>query len=286
MNLEQQGMDRQGVENQLELVQEAAGEQQLQSCCKVFKMKGSTLDKISAFLGELIGTGILVFLGCMGCVKTDLFPNSHLQIVLNFGFAVLVAIQCFGCVSGAHLNPAVTVAAYIYEMVTLRMAFAYFAAQMLGAFIGYGLLMVLLPSSTLNVGAGLCVTLPHDSVSTGQAFGIEFVITSILVIVCCGVWDPRNSKFHDSVGIRFGLAIACLACAAGPFTGASMNPARSFAPALWNKYFESNWIYWLAPLSSSAITAYAYKVVFRREVVEAEITSNEKLRQLEDVQLS
>ncbi|XP_037714492.1 aquaporin AQPcic isoform X1 [Drosophila subpulchrella] len=255
-------------------------------CCKVFKMKGSTLDKISAFLGELIGTGILVFLGCMGCVST--FPNSHLQIVLNFGFAVLVAIQCFGCVSGAHLNPAVTVAAYIYDMVSLSMAFAYFAAQMLGAFIGYGLLMVLLPKSALegSEGNGLCVTLPHSSVLPGQAFGIEFVITSILIIVCCGVWDPRNSKFHDSVGIRFGLAIACLACAAGPFTGASMNPARSFAPALWNTNFQSNWIYWLAPLSASAITAYAYKVVFRREVVEAEITSNEKLRHLEDVQLS
>ncbi|XP_016947354.1 aquaporin AQPcic isoform X2 [Drosophila biarmipes] len=249
-------------------------------------MKGSTLDKISAFLGELIGTGILVFLGCMGCVKTDIFPNNHLQIVLNFGFAVLVAIQCFGCVSGAHLNPAVTVAAYIYDMISLSMALAYFVAQMLGAFIGYGLLMVLLPEDTLKAGAGLCVTLPHTSVTSVQAFGIEFVITSILIIVCCGVWDPRNSKFHDSVGIRFGLAIACLACAAGPFTGASMNPARSFAPALWQINFSKNWIYWLAPLSASAVTAWAYKVVFRREVVEAEITSNEKLRQLEEVNLS
>ncbi|KAH8308994.1 hypothetical protein KR059_004734, partial [Drosophila kikkawai] len=256
------------------------------SCCKVFKMKGSTLDKICAFLGELIGTGILVFLGCMGCVKTDLFANNHLQIVLNFGFAVLIAIQCFGCVSGAHLNPAVTVAAYIYDMVTLPMAFAYFVAQMLGAFIGYGLLMVLLPAETISTGAGLCVTLPHATVTDAQGFGIEFVITSILVIVCCGVWDPRNAKFHDSVAIRFGLAIACLACAAGPFTGASMNPARSFAPALWNMHFEKNWIYWLAPLSSAALTAYAYKIVFRREVVEAEISANEKLRHLEDVQLS
>ncbi|KAH8253746.1 hypothetical protein KR032_006760, partial [Drosophila birchii] len=256
------------------------------SCCKVFKMKGSTLDKISAFLGELIGTGILVFLGCMGCVKTDLFANSHLQIVLNFGFAVLIAIQCFGCVSGAHLNPAVTVAAYIYDMVSLTMAFAYFVAQLLGAFIGYGLLKVLLPTETVNTGVGLCVTLPHATVTDAQGFGIEFVITSILVIVCCGVWDPRNAKFHDSVAIRFGLAIACLACAAGPFTGASMNPARSFAPALWNNHFEKNWIYWLAPLSSAAVTAYAYKIVFRREVVEAEISANEKLRHLEDVQLS
>ncbi|XP_033253988.1 aquaporin AQPcic-like isoform X1 [Drosophila miranda] len=255
-------------------------------CLKVFKMKGSTLDKICCFLAELIGTGMLIFLGCMGCVKSDLFPNNHLQIILNFGLAVMICIQCFGCVSGAHLNPAVTVAAYIYELVTLPMAFVYCVAQMLGAFIGYGLLKVLLPEDTLSAGVGLCVTLPHSSISHAQAFGIEFVITAILVIVCCGVWDPRNSKFHDSVAIRFGLAISCLACAAGPFTGASMNPARSFAPALWNAHFDSNWIYWLAPLSAAAVTAYAYKAVFRREVVEAEITSHEKLRQLEDVQLS
>ncbi|XP_032292028.1 aquaporin AQPcic isoform X2 [Drosophila virilis] len=249
-------------------------------------MKASTLDKISCFLAELLGTGILVFLGCMGCVKTDIFPNNHLQIVLNFGFAVLIAIQCFGCVSGAHLNPAVTVAAFIYELVTLPMAFVYFVGQMLGAFIGYGLLKALLPYSTINVPNGLCVTLPHAEVSSPQAFGIEFAATSILIIVCCGVWDPRNAKHHDSVAIRFGLAIAGLACAAGPFTGASMNPARSFAPALWNGNFDAHWIYWLAPLSGAAVTAIAYKAVFRREVVEAQIMSEEKLRQLEDVQLS
>lgn len=174
-------------------------------------MKASTLDKLSCFLAELLGTAILVFLGCMGCVKTDVFPNQHLQIVLNFGFAVLIAIQCFGCVSGAHLNPAVTVAAYIYDLVSLPMAFIYFVGQMLGAFIGYGLLKALLPESTLH---GLCVTLPHELVSNPQAFGIEFVATAILIIVCCGVWDPRNAQHHDSVAIRFGLAIACLACAA------------------------------------------------------------------------
>ncbi|EDW01053.1 aquaporin AQPcic isoform X2 [Drosophila grimshawi] len=246
-------------------------------------MKGSMLDKISCFLAELMGTGILVFLGCIGCVKTDIFPNNHLQIILNFGFAVLIAIQCFGCVSGAHINPAVTVAAYIYDLVTLPMALVYFAGQMLGAFIGYGLLKALLPDPTLD---GLCVTLPHATVTTPQAFGIEFVATSILIIVCCGVWDPRNAKHHDSVAIRFGLAIAGLACAAGPFTGASMNPARSFAPALWNTNFTAHWIYWLAPLSSAAITAITYKAVFRREVVEAQVIAEEKLRQLEDVQLS
>lgn len=72
----------------------------------------------------------------------------------------------------------------------------------------------------------------------------------------------------------------------GPFTGASMNPARSFAPALWNGNFNKHWIYWLAPLSAAGVTAVAYKAVFRREVVTAVITSDEKIRQLEDVQLS
>ncbi|KAH8316500.1 hypothetical protein KR067_009182, partial [Drosophila pandora] len=250
------------------------------SCCKVFKMKGSTLDKICAFLGELIGTGILVFLGCMGCINSPIFANTHLQIILNFGFAVLIAIQCVGCVSGAHVNPAVTVAALIYDMITVKMALVYFVAQLLGAFIGYGLLKLLMPTSVVEVGAGLCVTLPHTEVTVAQAFGIEFVVTSILILVCCGVWDPRNSKFHDSVPIRFGLAVAGLACAAGPFTGASMNPARSFGPALWNAHFEHHWIYWVAPLSSAAITAYAYKIVLRREVVQAETSTDEKLREI------
>lgn len=177
-------------------------------------MKGSTLDKICAFLGELIGTGILVFLGCMGCVNSPIFANTHLQTILNFGFAVLIAIQCVGCVSGAHINPAVTVAALIYDMVTVKMALVYLVAQLLGAFIGYGLLKLLVPTNVVDVGHGLCVTLPHSEISVAQAFGIEFVVTSILILVCCGVWDPRNSNFHDSVGIRFGLAVAGLACAA------------------------------------------------------------------------
>ncbi|KAH8413872.1 hypothetical protein KR222_010885, partial [Zaprionus bogoriensis] len=257
------------------------------SACKVFKMKSSTLDKLSCFLAELLGTAILVFLGCMGCVKTADFANNHLQTILNFGFAVLIAIQCFGCVSGAHLNPAVTVAAFIYDLVSLPMAFVYFVGQLLGAFIGYGLLKALLPDPTLHSPeTGLCVTLPAKGVTAPMAFGIEFAATSILIITCCGVWDPRNAKHHDSVAIRFGLAVAGLACAAGPFTGASMNPARSFAPALWNGNFQDHWLYWLAPLSAAAVTAIAYKAVFRREVVEAQITSDEKIRQLEDVQLS
>lgn len=244
-------------------------------------MKTATLDKICCFLAELIGTGLLVFLGCMGCIKTNEFPNSHIQLALNFGLVIMVVIQCFGCVSGSHLNPAVTVAAYIYDMVSASMAIIYFCGQMLGGFIGYGLLKAVLPSI---VEDDLCITKPHALVTPMQALGIEFIITCVLILVCCGVWDPRNGKFHDSTPVRFGLAVACLAITAGPFTGASMNPARTFGPALWNNNFTSHWVYWLGPMAAGVITAFGYKVVFRREVAVEAV--HHKLRNLEDVPLS
>uniref|UniRef100_A0A1I8MXM4 Major intrinsic protein n=1 Tax=Musca domestica TaxID=7370 RepID=A0A1I8MXM4_MUSDO len=249
------------------------------------KLKSDTLDKICTFMAELLGTAIMIFLGCMGCVSTDFFPNSHLQMCLSFGFVVMVVIQCFGCVSGAHLNPTVSIAAYIYGIISAPMVGVYFCGQMLGSIIGYGLLKIALPESALNTfSSGLCVTTPHPDVTAGQACLIEFVISAVLIITCCGVWDPRNAKFQDSVPIKFGLAIACLALTAGPFTGASMNPARSFGPALWNNNFTRHWVYWIGPLPAAVITSFGYKIVFRREV-KAE-TVHHKLRSLEDVPLS
>lgn len=181
-------------------------------------IKTDTLDKVSAFFGELVGTAMLVFLGCMGCVSTDVFKNSHLQMTLNFGLVILVVIQCFGCVSGSHLNPAVTVAAYIYNMVSAPVAIIYFCGQMLGGLVGYGLLKAVMPDSIIHSTAdGLCVTVVNPAVTEGQGVAIEFIITAILIWVCCGVWDPRNGKFHDSVPIRFGLAVACLAITAVSF---------------------------------------------------------------------
>lgn len=175
-------------------------------------MKTATLDKISVFLAELVGTGLLVFLGCMGCVKNDIFrDNNHLQMTLNFGLVILVVVQCFGCVSGSHLNPAVTVAAFVYDMVSAPMAAVYVCGQMLGGFIGYGLLKAVLPE---NMSDNLCVTMPHPEIGALKGCAIEFIITAVLILVCCGVWDPRNGKFHDSVPVRFGLAVACLACTA------------------------------------------------------------------------
>lgn len=94
------------------------------------------------------------------------------------------------------------------------MGAVYFVAQVLGGFMGFGVLKAVTPSHVFDrVGnsTGLCTTMPSDTVSPMQAVAVEFLLTMVLVLVCCGVWDPRNAKHHDSVPLRFGLAVACLA---------------------------------------------------------------------------
>lgn len=235
--------------------------------------KKQVLDSAGILLGEMIATAILMYVGCMGCVKSPSYPNSHFQSAVNFGFVILICIQCFSVVSGAHINPSVTLAKYICKGISLPMALLYFVAQILGAIIGYGLLLASLPNNVVrssDTPDGVCITVVAKDITLWQGLLIEFLLTCILVIVCCAVWDPRNAKFHDSVPIRFGLAVGCLALTAGQFTGASMNPARSFAPAVWNNVWEHHWIYWVGPLVASLLTSLLYKYVFCREPEEKE----------------
>lgn len=98
------------------------------------------------------------------------------------------------------------------------MACLYFIAQMLGAFMGYGLLMLVTPQKIFSPdeysGPGLCVTMPHADLTLTQAFAMEYLSTTILILLCAGVWDPRNAKYQDSIPIKFGFAIVALGCAA------------------------------------------------------------------------
>lgn len=113
---------------------------------------------------------------------------------------------------------------------------------------------------------GLCITVPADGISTFQAFLVEFIGTSILVLVICGLWDPRNKKNTDSTPLRAGLTVAVLVLITGPYTGASLNPARSLGPAVWTGDWQDHWIYWVAPTLGGAVTSLVYKTLFYRSV--------------------
>jgi len=107
-----------------------------------------------------------------------------------------------------------------------------------------------------------CVTGLHADLSTIQGLIVEGIATAILMMVVCSVWDPRNEKNTDSVPIRFGFTVIVLATATGPYTGCSLNPARSFAPALWNNQWRHQWVYWFGPIGGALISSYMYKSIF------------------------
>lgn len=236
----------------------------------------STKDRVTICAAEIGGTAMLVFLGCMGCVSSlasgGVIP--HEQISFTFGLAVMVAVQTFGHVSGSHINPIVTVAAATLGDIALIQVPVYFVGQMIGGLLGYALLLVATPdvymgnvynnSTGAKIGTGVCSPAINPLISAPQALFVEFMLCLILVLFCCGVWDSRNSTKHDSVAIRFGLLIAVLAMAGGPYTGANMNPARSFAPALFNGDWNHHWVYWLGPLSAGFVGAVLYRLIFRK----------------------
>lgn len=210
-------------------------------------MKLVTLDQVSCFLAELIGTGFLTFMGCMNCLQWGDKPPSHLQIIFGFSMVVFFIIQIFAHISGAHLNPAVSLSALILGLIDLQTFAHYGLAQLIGGFMGFGLLKALTPDkiyagSIPEGGAGLCVTAVNPLLSPTQGLLIEFFATAALILVFCSVVDPRNAKNSDGVSLKFGFVIFALAITTGPYTGGSFNPARSLAPAIWNGYWTHHWV--------------------------------------------
>ncbi|XP_066598606.1 aquaporin AQPAe.a-like [Prorops nasuta] len=229
---------------------------------ELWKIQSGTL---TMFIAECIGTGILIFIGCMGCIGTmTLSPPPPLQTALTFGLTVNLIIMMLGHVSGAHLNPAVTIGSVIMGLKSIPTAFIYCVAQVIGATIGYFLLMTVTPGNLFNDGfsnstLGLCVTEVHPSISLAQAFIIETLCTAFILLGACATWDRRCAHTTDSTALRFGFSVAAISFAAGPYTGCSMNPARSFGPALWNGAWKNQWLYWLGPTAGGFLGSYTYR---------------------------
>ena len=193
-------------------------------------------------LAEFLGTFGLVFAGTGAIVINHASQGAitHAGIALTFGLVVLAMIYAFGDVSGAHLNPAVTTAFAAARRFPWREVPAYFGAQLAGAFAASGLLRTLFPLDE-NLGA----TLPTGSEL--QSFILEIVLTFLLMLVVLSVSTGAKEK-GITAGIAIGAIIGLEAMFAGPICGASMNPARSLAPALLSGHPEHLWLYLAAPV--------------------------------------
>ncbi len=199
-------------------------------------------------LAESLGTFTLVFAGTGAIVINAASHGSitHAGIALTFGLVVLAMIHTFGDVSGAHLNPAVTLAFAAARRLVWREVPGYVGAQLIGALAASGLLRFLFPADQTSLGA----TLPAGS--DMQSFVLELVLTAILMLTILSVSTGAKEK-GITAGIAIGGVIALEAMFAGPASGASMNPFRSLAPALVSGHLDHLWLYLTAPVLGALI---------------------------------
>ena len=204
---------------------------------------------------ELFGTFVLVFAGTGAIVFDSVNPGKigHVGIALTFGLVVLSMIYAVGSVSGAHLNPAVTVGLWAARRIPSRQVFPFVAVQIAGAFAASGMLFAMYPDHP-TLGA----TLPHGP--AWHSFVLEVWLTGVLVFVILAILvaDPSVRALG---GLIVGAVIALEALFAGPISGASMNPARSLAPAIVSGQLDHVWVYIAAPLVGALVAIPACAVI-------------------------
>ena len=229
------------------------------------------------FIEELIGTFLLVFIGTGAAVVTLLIGDSiapgtgigalgglgdWIAIALAFGLTVMACIYVFGKISGAHLNPAVTIGLLVTKNISLIDSVYYIVAQLIGATLGSLLLFVCLGAPAVTIG-GLGATAPGLGVSYIQAMIAECIGTFFLMLVVMGVAVDEKAE-PGFAGISIGMTVATVIVVLGAFTGASINPARTFGPYLMDTllgganlwaYFP---IYLVGPIVGAVLAALVY----------------------------
>ena len=205
---------------------------------------------------EAIGTFALVFAGTGAIVINDASGGAvtHVGIAITFGLVVMAMIYAVGDVSGAHLNPAVTCGFWLARRLSGSTVLPYVASQVVGALSASGLLRLLFRSH-----ATLGATIPVGPAM--QSLALEAVLTFFLMFVILSVAIGPKEK-GIMAGIAVGGVLGMDAMFAGPISGASMNPARSLAPALVAGQFAHLWVYIVAPLVGAAVAVLCWRVVY------------------------
>ncbi len=203
---------------------------------------------IGQCIAEFIGTGLLIFFG-VGCVAALVLAGVNMgqwEISIVWGLGVAIAIYVTGGVSGAHINPAVTIALATFKGFDRKKVIPYIISQFLGAFSASGLIYFLYRNLFVNfeatkgitrgsveslATAGIFSTYPNGAIDNMQALAVEIVITMVLMITILAVVDDKNgSPKGHMAAILIGIVIAIIGCSLGPLTGFAMNPARDFGP--------------------------------------------------------
>lgn len=226
-------------------------------------MKTKGLSK--KLLAEAIGTFALILIGA-GAVCTDAFTGGKIGvtgIAFAHGLTILVMVYAFGYISGTHINPAVSLGLFISKKLSALEFAAYVAAQLVGAGIAGFLLAQIYPNFVHAAPyLGLCTF--GGTITPLMAIVIEAVLTFFLVTTVLNVAvDDRGLK--PPMGIAIGLTVTAAIFLGGPLTGAALNPARAFGPALAAGNWGNHYVYWVGPLLGSLVAASLYKGIFSKK---------------------
>ncbi|MFM9875210.1 MAG: MIP/aquaporin family protein [Nitrosarchaeum sp.] len=225
-----------------------------------------------AYLAEAIATFALVFFGPLSIILTvsafgeGLTTQSVLFIALAHGGIIALMIYAFGHISGAHINPAVTISMMITKRIGITDGIAYIGSQLIGAVAAAATLKVILPElgAKVNFGTqGGPSELLNKSISSG--FAVEAILTFFLVVVIfmTAIHKKASPGWH---GFTIGGMVFLIHLIAVPLTGASVNPARTFGPALISGFWDYHLMYWAAPILGGIIAALIMNYVYVKKV--------------------
>jgi MIP family channel proteins len=217
-------------------------------------------------LAEFLGTFFLCFAGIAAILSNTPVVgglSGLLGIALAHGLALSIAVNVFGGESGAHFNPAVTSGFLVTGRIAPNLAVAYVVAQLLGATTAAGICRTIFPVEAVTATT-LGLPLPAPWATAGVVLLAEFVMTLLLMTAIFGTAVDDRGREVKIGGFGIGLTVAFDILAGGAVTGASMNPARSFGPALEMMHWQWHWAYWVAPIAGACAAALLYEHVLLR----------------------
>src|SRR5215213_7264119 len=225
---------------------------------------GSQVDSsnlLGSAVAELIGTFILIFTGCAVAVilqRPTAGPGIYdsLAVALAFGLALVVIVAAIGHVSGAHVNPAITLALAVTKKFSWQYVPIYIGAQIVGAVLG-AIAVWITYGGAAREAASLAATFPTDGVGDLQALVVEILVTFILMFVVISVATDERAP-AGVAPLAVGFALACGVLIAGPITGGSLNPARTLGPMIVAGQFTAIWVYIVGPIVGAVLAALAY----------------------------
>ncbi|XP_077472128.1 aquaporin-4 [Stigmatopora argus] len=226
-----------------------------------------------AVASEFLATLLFVFLGLgstMGwptssppaappATPIPPLPAHRIVISLCFGLTIATMVQCFGHISGGHINPAVTASMLATRKVSVVKGVFYIVAQMVGAIGGSGLVYLVTPPD-LRGSLGVCTV--YGSLTEGHGVLVELLLTAQLVFTIFATCDSKRTDLYGSASLSIGLSVTIGHLFGIPYTGASMNPARSFGPAVVMGNFNQHWVYWVGPVLGGVLAGLLYDYLF------------------------